>query len=100
MSEKKEKVQEKKVEVQEKKVEVQEKKVEVQEKKVEVQEKKVEVQEKPVQFTNQFGMDELINYKISLLNQHRSNCYCEDCKILMNEIRDLLNEKNNIITTL
>jgi len=82
----------------ENKEEVQEKKEEVQEKKEEVQEKKEEVQEESIQFTNQFGMDQLINYKISLLNQHKKNCYCEDCKILMNEIRVLLNEKKSVIT--
>ena len=44
------------------------------------------------------GMDQLINYKISLLNEHKINCDCENCKLLMQEIKILLNEKKSVIT--
>ena len=43
-------------------------------------------------------MDQLINNKIFLLNEHKQDCSCEKCKLLMQEIRTLLNEKKNVIT--
>ena len=44
------------------------------------------------------SMDQLINNKIFLLNEHKQDCTCEKCKLLMQEIRTLLNEKKNVIT--
>ena len=37
--------------------------------------------------TNNMGMNELINYKISLLNKHPNECICSTCKSLMKEVR-------------
>ena len=47
---------------------------------------------------NIMGMNELINYKISLLNEHSNECNCSTCKYLMKEIRLLLVEKQTKIT--
>ena len=60
--------------------------------------RKLEQEKKRRQMRKSMGMDELINYKISLLNKHKINCDCENCKLLMQEIKTLLNEKKNVIT--
>ena len=60
--------------------------------------RKLEQEKKRMQMKKSMGMDELINYKISLLNEHKINCDCENCKRLMQEIKILLNEKKSLIT--
>ena len=60
--------------------------------------RKLEQEKKRRQMKNSMGMDQLINYKISLLNEHKINCDCENCKRLMQEIKILLNEKKSVIT--
>ncbi len=59
---------------------------------------KEEIKKKIDEQKDKMGMDQLINYKISLINQHRMNCDCTYCRTLIKEIKTLLNEKKNVIT--
>ena len=60
--------------------------------------KKEEMKKEINEPTIKMGMDQLINYKISLMNQHRNNCDCTYCRTLIKEIKVLLNEKSTVIT--